>query len=64
MGRVGAGCAFGCAIRLLAFYDPEGFFPTESERSGERLLEAASRVSGSESINQIIGMSFYPKFRS
>jgi hypothetical protein len=28
-------------------------FLTESERSGERLLEAARRVSGSDSINRI-----------
>jgi hypothetical protein len=30
-------------------------FLTESERSGERLLEAARRVSGSESITELKG---------
>jgi len=34
---------------------PRDHFLTESERSGERLLEAARRVSGSESITGLTG---------
>ena len=33
---------------------PRDHFLPETERSGERLLEAARRVSGSESINKIL----------
>ena len=37
----------------MGFFDSESIFLTELERSGERLLKAARRVSGSESIYRI-----------
>ena len=38
----------------------KAFFLTESERSRERLLEAARRVSGSESIHRIFRVTSPP----
>ena len=44
----------GSPFRNKRFFISESIFLTESERSGERLLKAARRVSGSESINGIL----------
>jgi hypothetical protein len=48
----------GSPLGNKKFLDSESVFLTKSERSGERLLEAARRVSGSESINRIFRMGF------
>jgi hypothetical protein len=43
----------GAPCRNKRFLASKGVFLTESERSGERLLKAARRVSGSDSIYRI-----------
>jgi hypothetical protein len=45
----------GSTFGSKRFFDSESTFLTESERSGERLLKAARRVSGSESIAGLTG---------
>ena len=46
-------CSFKISQPVRSLRFQEIIFLTESERSGERLLEAARRVSGSESIYRI-----------
>ena len=45
----------GAPCRNKRFLASKGVFLTESERSGERLLKAARRVNGSESITGFLG---------